>query len=452
MEASNVMNYVFVLGESKQLLMPCHPARARQLLAKSRARVYRRAPFTIILQDRETGDTQPIELKLDPGSCTTGLALVVEGLSGRRVVWAAQLHHRGPDIRRGLDKRRALRRGRRNRHTRYRPVRFDNRRRLPGWLPPSLRSRVDNCSTWAGKLGRLAPVSAHVVETVRFDTQLMENPGIGGVEYQRGTLYGCELREYLLARHHHTCAYCAGRSSDPVLECDHVLPRSRGGTDQVGNLVIACRMCNQTKNSHRPAEWLARLRASRKPIDRHRAERLARIMDGHRPSLADAAAVNAARFAIGEALAEQSLPVTHGTGGRTRFNRAAQGYPKAHWIDAACVGESGYRVQLDPAAKPLVITATGRGRRQMVRMDKYGFPRAAAKTLKRVRGFQTGDLVRLKQPAGRKHAGVHTGRVAVRGRGDFDIQTTLVGRALKITAPAARFTLIQRGDGYAYVA
>lgn len=446
------MNRVFVLGKTKKPLMPCHPARARQLLTKGRARVYRRAPFTIILQDREAGETQPTESKFDPGSRATGIALVVEGEHGRQVVWAAELHHRGRTVKADLDTRRALRRGRRNRHTRYRERRFDNRARPAGWLPPSLRSRVDNCVAWAAKLQRFAPVTAQAVETVRFDMHLMQRPDIAGIEYQRGTLYGCELREYLLARHRHTCAYCGGGTADPVLECDHVVPRSRGGTDRVANLVMACRTCNATKNNHLPAEWLAQLKASRRPIDRKRTERLERIIDGYRPGLADAAAVNATRFAIAEALAEQGLPVVYGTGGRTRFNRTAQDYPKAHWIDAACVGETGWRVGLDPQARPLAITAIGRGCRQTTRVDKYGFPRSRGKTVKRVLGFQTGDLTRLDQPAGR-YAGIHTGRIAVRGRGDFDlIETMTDGRKRKITAPAVRFTLIQRGDGYAYAA
>lgn len=445
------MNNVFVLGAAGKALMPCHPARARKLLAKGRARVFRRQPFTIMLADRKDGNTQPVELKFDPGSRTTGLALVVDGKAGRRVAWAGELHHRGRKIKSAMDKRRALRRGRRSRHTRYRPARFDNRTRPAGWLPPSLRSRVDNCVAWSVKLQRLTPVSAQAVETVRIDMHLMQRLDIGGAEYQRGTLFGCELREYLLARHKHTCAYCAGVSKDPILECDHVIPRSRGGTDRVANLVIACRTCNQTKNNDRPEQWLTKLKRSRKAIDRKRTTNLERIMAGHRPSFADAAAVNATRFAIGDALKQHGLPVTFGTGGRTRYNRTTQGYPKAHWVDAACVGQTGERVELDPAMTPLTITATGRGQRQATRVDRYGFPRAAAKQVKRVVGFGTGNLVRLKQPAGR-YAGTHTGRVSVRQRGVFDIQTHIDGGKVKITAPASRFTLLQRGDGYAYAA
>ncbi|MBU1751682.1 MAG: RRXRR domain-containing protein, partial [Chloroflexi bacterium] len=125
------MNRVFVLDQNEKSLMPTHPARARQLLKKGRARVYRRQPFTIQLLDREGGATQPLEVRIDPGSRTTGLALVARHQRGDRVVWAAELHHRGPIIKHRLDQRRAVRRSRRQRQCRYRPARFQNRRRPP---------------------------------------------------------------------------------------------------------------------------------------------------------------------------------------------------------------------------------------------------------------------------------------------------------------------------------
>jgi hypothetical protein len=188
-----MQNRVFVLDKNKQPLMPCHPARARQLLKQGKAAVFRRSPFTIILKEREGGDTQPIELKRDPGSKTTGIALVANG----RVVWAAELHHRGERIRYALEKRRAVRRSRRQRKTRYRKPRFLNRTRPTGWLPPGLESRVANVETWVERLRRAAPITALVLELVRFDTHQMHTPEVSGVAYQQGTLAGYEVREYL---------------------------------------------------------------------------------------------------------------------------------------------------------------------------------------------------------------------------------------------------------------
>src|SRR5262245_27970449 len=127
------MQRVLVIDKHKRPLMPCHPARARELLRKGKAAVFRRYPFTIILTEREGGATQPIAFKVDPGSKETGLALVADFQRGRRLIWAALLEHRGQQIKAALESRRALRRNRRNRHTRYRPARFDNRRRAEGW-------------------------------------------------------------------------------------------------------------------------------------------------------------------------------------------------------------------------------------------------------------------------------------------------------------------------------
>jgi len=111
------MQRVFVLDHNKQPLMPCHPARARKLLKKGKAAVYRRYPFTIIMTHRVGGDLQPIEIKFDPGSRTTGIALIGHFDRGLEVIWAGNLNHRGPQIKKALNSRRAIRRSRRNRKT-----------------------------------------------------------------------------------------------------------------------------------------------------------------------------------------------------------------------------------------------------------------------------------------------------------------------------------------------
>ncbi len=189
------MQSVFVLNSNKEPLMPCHPARARILLRNGRAKVFRRYPFVIILTKKILATVQPIEIKFDPGSRTTGIALVGEFQRGRVALFGANLEHRGLQIKASLDSRRAVRRGRRCRNLRYRPARFNNRCRPEGWLPPSLMSRVNNVSTWTRRLISYCPITSICVETVRFDTQLMERPEISGVEYQQGTLAGYELRE-----------------------------------------------------------------------------------------------------------------------------------------------------------------------------------------------------------------------------------------------------------------
>ena len=106
------------------------------------------------------------------------------------MVWAAELSHRGQQVKERLDQRRACRRSRRSRHTRYRPARYLNRRRRAGWLPPSLESRIANVVTWVERLRRYAPIGALSLELVKFDTQLLQNAEISGIEYQQGNLAG----------------------------------------------------------------------------------------------------------------------------------------------------------------------------------------------------------------------------------------------------------------------
>jgi hypothetical protein len=427
------MNRVFVLSSTKKPLMPCTPARARRLLRDGKAAVYRMRPFTIILKFRAEGETQAIEFKADPGSKITGIALVALFERGRVLIWAANLQHRGQAIRAGLESRRSLRRGRRGRRTRYREARFNNRTRPAGWLPPSLKSRVNNLKTWYGRLLGLAPIISADVETVRFDTHALIRPGLSGVEYQQGELAGYEVREYLLEKWNRQCAYC-GKSGIP-LQIEHIHARSRGGSNRVSNLTLACEPCNTRKGARALADFLA-----------DRPDLLRRILAHAMTPLRDAAAVNATRYAIGGAIHSMGRPTGFWSGGRTKFNRAGQGYPKDHFIDAACVGETGACVEIAPDFLPLTITATGRGTRQVVRTDRYGFPRGTAGRCKRVHGFQTGDLVRLVQSAG-KYAGIHVGRLAgVRADGRFDIRSG----DHKITSGYKNFHLIQRGDGYDY--
>src|SRR5262249_48949547 len=115
------MSYVFVVDAAQRPLTPVHPGAARRLLTRGEAAVWRHAPFTLILK-RAVADAQPalLRLKIDPGSTTTGLALVDDqtGQVGR-VVWAGELAHRGGRMRSALLAGRALRSGRRQRHTRY---------------------------------------------------------------------------------------------------------------------------------------------------------------------------------------------------------------------------------------------------------------------------------------------------------------------------------------------
>jgi 5-methylcytosine-specific restriction endonuclease McrA len=278
------------------------------------------------------------------------------------------------------------------------------------------------------RLARLCPVTSISQELVKFDTQAMENPEISGVDYQQGTLAGYECRQYLLEKWGHQCAYCGKK--DVPLQIEHIQPRSRGGTDRVSNLAIACEPCNTRKGNRPIADFL-----------KNKPERLSQITRQARAPLKDAATVNASRWALLGRLKGLGDPIECGSGGRTKFNRLEQGYPKAHWIDAACVGGSGAAVRIDSAQSFLVIRATGHGTRQRCRTDQHGFPCRHVDGRKSRLGIQTGDIVRAVVPAG-KYQGTHEGRVAIRLKGSFQIGP--------VPVHPCHVTKIHRADGYDY--
>jgi 5-methylcytosine-specific restriction endonuclease McrA len=423
---------VFVLDKNLTPLDPCHRARARELLNKGRAKVFKRYPFTIVLQDRtvEESTVHPHRIKIDPGSKTTGIAVVQEETG--RVTNALEISHRGQQIKDSLESRKALRRGRRNRKTRYRKPRFLNRTRKPGWLPPSLESRIANIETWVRRIRRLCPVAAISQELVRFDLQQMQNPEISGIEYQRGDLFGFEVKEYLLAKWDRKCAYC-GVENVPF-EIEHILARSKGGSNRVSNLCLSCHSCNQAKGNKSVEEFL-----KKKP------KVLKQVLAQAKVPLKDATAVNATRWELYRRLQSTGLPVEVGSGGRTKFNRKVRGLQKTHWADAVCVGASTPERLLIQGINPLLIAAKGHGTRQRCRPDKYGFPKAHAPKAKFFQGFQTGDIVKADIPSG-KFAGQYVGRIAIRFRPSFVLQLP----SQKFDVHPKYLKTIHRADGYEY--
>ena len=158
--------------------------------------------------------------------------------------------------------------------------------------------------------------------------------------------------------------------------------------------------------------------------------------------LRDAAAVNSTRWALYRALQATKLHVSVGTGRRTKWNRHRFHVAKSHSLDALCVGQVN-GVAAYPSSV-IVAKCSGRGTYSRTSSDKFGFPRIARPPIKRVRGFQTGDLVRAVVPSGKK-AGTHVGRVAIRTQGNFNIHT-IHGTVQGIGAKYC--TLSQRADGF----
>ncbi len=278
---------------------------------------------------------------------------------------------------------------------------------------------------------RWVPVTAISQELVRFDMQQMQNPEIRGTEYQQGTLFGFEVREYLLEKWERKCAYCD--AENVPLEMEHMHPKARGGSNRVSNLTLACVPCNQRKGTKSLAEFLA--------TD---PERVRKILAQAKAPLRDAAAVNSTRWALFQRLKATGLDVEAASGGRTKFNRHQLQVPKDHCLDAACVGQVD---ALEHWQQPVLsIQATGRGTYQRTRLNQYGFPRGYLLRQKAAKGFQTGDMVKAVVTKGKK-TGTYVGRVAVRASGSFNIKTA----SGLVQGISHRFcTCIQRADGYGY--
>ena len=435
---------VFVLDKRQRPLMPCSEKRARKLLESGRARIHLLMPFCIRLTDRLAEDSvlQPLRTSIDPGSKTTGLAVcrIEDSIDAQGVIEAVmhicflmELVHRGQSIKASLHARASMRRRRRG-NLRYRAPRFLNRgNQKPGWLPPSLQHRVHTTCAWVKRIERMAPITHMAQELVRFDMQKIEDPESSGVEYQQGALQGYETREYLLEKWGRECSYCS--SKNVPLQVEHIQPKARGGSNRISNLCLACEKCNQAKGVLPIEVFLAK-----------QPERPKRILAQAKRPLKDAAAVNASRWTLFNALKTTGLPVEAASGGQTKFNRSRLGIIKTHALDAACVGDVHDVKNVNAPA--LQVKCTGRGSRCKTRLDKYGFPRTYLTAQKTAFGFKPGDMVIANVPKGVK-AGIHKGRVAIRLTGHFNIQPGSGAATVQgISHKHCRIT--QRADGYGY--
>lgn len=434
---------VFVLNKNKKPLNPTSPAKARRLLKQGKAVIDKKYPFTIRLKELKDTSTnqQSYRVKLDSGSKTTGIAIT----KNNEVMFLAELHHK-IDIKQKLESRRSFRRSRRNRHTRYRQARFLNRVRPKGWLAPSLQARVDNITSWITKLSKLVPLKEVSMELVKFDTHKLQNAEVSGIEYQQGELQGYEVREYLLEKFGRKCAYCG--ITDVPLEVEHVLAKSRGGSNRVSNLTLACNPCNQEKNNLTLDEWIEKL--SKKKNKRHLLiiENIKKLIPQLKKPLKDASAVNSTRWKLYNTLLAIFDEVEVGSGASTKMNRIKGALPKEHYYDACSVGLSTPEKFYFKTNTVLLVRAKGRGSRYRSGTDKYGFPIRYMPKTKYICGFQSNDMVKAIVPKG-KYKGVHYGTISMRTTGRCDIKDLLAVRiAQGIDSKFCK--ILQRFDGYAY--
>ena len=413
-----------VFSSDGQSLMPTHPANARKLMQKGRAVPHHvKGLFGIRLLDRtrEQSSVQDVAINIDPGSQTTGIAVVADNEDGQRTVLAAlEIKHRAFTIKATLTKRRSFRRNRRGR-LRYRAPRFDNRRRKPGTLPPSVDSlRIDTMRV-VSIIRQIYPISSIRMERNKFDPQLMMNPDIQGVEYQRGTLFGWQVRAYVLDRDGSRCVYC--RRHNVRLELDHVRPRA-SGSDRVDNLVACCRHCNIEK-ANQPIE---RFLADQPELLKRITERL------QRSNLASATHINAVLPTLIRELRAQGLPLQLTDAASVSWTRQQLNVPKTHCYDAALQGQDFQIIESLPSRVIEIRPSNGKSK-QKANVDRHGTPvgqpfhdqqrlpkhlrqhkPAAAHSDRHQRyghlNISTGDTIVLNHKGGRS-----TGRAVIKVRG-----------------------------------
>lgn len=364
------------------------------LLKTSRAAVYKKYPFTIILrEERPAAENQGYILKIDPGTSSTGMA-IVSGAS--EVVWAAELRHRGVRVMIGMRARKANRRFRRYRG-RYRQPRPHHRNKHDTFLPPSLLSRMRNVLTWAERIANICPVSNIYLEFNSFG-QIARNRGV-------------------LSSKTSGCHYC-GVAGVP-LENEHVWPRSKGGSNGAYNIVPSCRACNVSKGSS--------------------------ILTGFEYPSSARGSANSNRikhFMLG-ALRGVGPEVCTYSGLTTKKFREMFGLPKQHWVDAVCVGGLPSSPRTKSLQCPLVIKAMGHGSRRIVQLDKNGFPRQHRIRVRPGRDeIGTGDYAEVVAKRGR-----HAGRRFI---GRVTVKRNSVCKLGPCEADSKNFRVLQKADGYAY--
>ena len=284
--------------------------------------IVRCCPFTIQLLYDTPNIVQPVDVGVDAGTKHIGISACTE----QKELYSAEILNR-TDIVKLLSQRRELRRTRRNRKTRYRKARFDNRihSKQNGWLAPSVENLIQTHLSEIDFIRSILPVRKVTVETAQFDTQLLKAMTLGmplpkGVDYQHGEQYGFwNTREYVLWRDDHTCQCCHGKSKDPVLNVHHIESRQTGGNSP-DNLITLCETCHTSYH-----KGTVKLPAS---VKRHRPLRDATKMGIMRWTLYNR---------LKEILATDNIELHMTYGYLTKHIRIEHRLVKSHMTDARCI-------------------------------------------------------------------------------------------------------------------
>ena len=281
------MEYIYVQSAVGTPLMPttrkCH---VKKLLDKGLARIVSHTPFVIQLKYETPGATQDLTLGIDPGRTNIGLCVV--NAKGD-VVFAAECETRNQEVSKLMEERKRHRRASRNgrrqvrrrrarkygttatngvierrlpqckepvvcKDIRNKEARFCNRKRPTGWLTPTAGHLVRTHSNMVRKIQKILPITDVAIEVNRFAFMLMENPDATGLDFQNGPLKGfTDVKAGVNAMQQNICLMC-GREIEVY---HHIVPRYKGGSDTLENLVGLCRKCHD--RVHTDTEFAADL-------------------------------------------------------------------------------------------------------------------------------------------------------------------------------------------------
>lgn len=311
---------IYVRNKEGKALMPSERGgRIGYLLRHGKAHVVSRVPFVVQLDYESTTYTQEVSLGIDAGSKHIG----VSASSEKKELLAAQVELRS-NVVNLLSARRELRRTRRNRKTRYRKVRFDNRKKKDGWIAPSIEQKVESHLKVIRLVHKLLPITKTTIEVAQFDAQKIKNPDIKGEEYQQGEQMGFwNVREYVMARDGHKCVHCKGKSRDPILNVHHLESR-KVGSNSPSNLVTLCETCHKAY---------------------HRGEFDLKVKRG--TTLRDAAVMNIMRWAVYKRAKAEFGNVYLTYGYITKHIRIENGIAKSHAADAFCIAKNVNAMRLE---------------------------------------------------------------------------------------------------------
>ena len=360
------MQVVYVLNKDGLPLMPTHKlGKVRHLLKDGKAKVVKRSPFTIQLNYDCGNHTQSITLGVDAGSMHIGLSASTK----KEELYCSDVELRD-DVVELLSTRRRNRRSRRN-HLRYRPARFDNRKKEDSWLAPSIRQKIDSHLKVIEEVHKILPITNIIVEVASFDIQKIKNPDIEGIEYQNGEqLNSYNIREYVLFRDNHTCQCCKGKSKDRVLEVHHIESRKTGG-NAPSNLITLCKTCH--KKYHKGEIILKQKRGAKYD---------------------DASFMGIMKWDLYNKLKETYPNVSITYGYITKSNRIKHGLAKEHYNDAYCISQNFKANPLDTTIYQKKVRCHNR------QIHKANFLKSGIKKLNQapyiVKDFRLFDKVRYQ--------------------------------------------------------